>query len=55
MRWSLAARQGVGAAVECQVVQSYVDKKLEAVLQFFKHLLGDFGTLALQLELRKYS
>ena len=44
----LAAREGVGAATERQIVQAHVDQKAQPVLQFLENLLRDRCAIALQ-------
>uniref|UniRef100_A0A1I8AMK0 Transcriptional regulator n=1 Tax=Steinernema glaseri TaxID=37863 RepID=A0A1I8AMK0_9BILA len=46
----LAARQGIGAAIQRQVVQAHVHQKLQAFADFLEDLVGDLATAPGQLE-----
>ncbi|MNM75938.1 hypothetical protein D3C81_877410 [compost metagenome] len=49
----LAARQGVGAAVQGQVVEADVDQELQALADLLEDLLGDLAAAASQRQLGK--
>ncbi len=47
----LAAGQGLGAALQGQIVQPHVDQELQPVADLLEDLLGDLSTAAAELEL----